>query len=130
VTGAEVVRRYIDALNRRDLPAMLDLVDPDVELLTRRGPRRGHDGVRAWLGEPYKELDVERVVDRVQVAGHIVVASGRIRHRWRESGEVADETDVAILAEVEHDKIVRLQTFADEATALTAAGLPAEDAAP
>jgi ketosteroid isomerase-like protein len=130
VTGAEVVRRYIDALNRRDLPAMLDVLDPDVELLTRRGPQRGHDGVRAWLGEPYKELDVERVVDRVKVAGHVVVASGRIRHRWRESGEVADEADVANLAEVEHDKIVRLQTFADETSALAAAGLPAEDAAP
>jgi ketosteroid isomerase-like protein len=130
VTGAEVVRRYIDALNRRDLPAMLELLDPDVELQTRKGPRRGHDGVRAWLGEPYKELDVERVVDRVQVAGHFVVASGTIRHRWRESGKVADESGIAVLAQIEDDKIVRLQTFDDEAAALAAAGLPAEDTAP
>jgi ketosteroid isomerase-like protein len=128
VTAAEVVRRYVDALNRRDLPAMLELLDPDVELLTPRGPRRGHDGVRKWLGEPYAELDVERIIDRIQVAGHVVVASGRIRHLWRESGELGDEAEIAVLAQVENGRIVRVQTFNDEAAALAAAGLPVEDA--
>jgi ketosteroid isomerase-like protein len=128
VTAAEVVRRYVDALNRRDLPAMLELLDPDVELLTPRGPRRGHDGVRKWLGEPYAELDVERIIDRVKVAGHVVVASGRIRHLWRESGELGDEAEIAVLAQVENGRIVRVQTFNDEAAALAAAGLPVEDA--
>jgi ketosteroid isomerase-like protein len=128
VTPAEVVRRYIDALNRRDLPAMLELLDPNVVLITRRGPKHGHEDVRDWLGEPYAELDVERVVDRIQVAGHIVVAAGRIRHRWRETGEVGDESDIAVLAQVENGLIVRVQTFDDEESALAAAGLPAEDA--
>ena len=128
MTAAEVVRRYVDALNRRDLPAMLELLDPDVELLTPRGPRRGHDGVRKWLGEPYAELDVERIIDRVKVAGHVVVASGRIRHLWRESGELGDEAEIAVLAQVENGRIVRVQTFNDEAAALAAAGLPVEDA--
>jgi ketosteroid isomerase-like protein len=127
VTAAEVVRRYVDALNRRDLPAMLELLDPDVELLTRRGPRRGHDGVRKWLGEPYAELDVDRIIDRVQVAGHVVVASGRIRHLWRESGELGDEAEFAVLAQIENGRIVRVQTFDDEAAALAAAGLPVEE---
>ena len=128
MTAAEVVRRYVDALNRRDLPAMLELLDPDVELLTPHGPRRGHDGVRKWLGEPYAELDVERIIDRVKVAGHVVVASGRIRHLWRESGELGDEAEIAVLAQVENGRIVRVQTFNDEAAARAAAGLPVEDA--
>ena len=128
MSPADVVRRYVDALNRRDLPGMLELLDPDVELITRRGPKRGHDDVRAWLGEPYAELDVERIVDRVQVAGHTVVAAGRIRHRWRETGEIGDESDIAVLAQVEDGRIVRVQTFDDEAAALAAAGLPVEDA--
>jgi ketosteroid isomerase-like protein len=128
VTPAEVLRRYVDALNRRDLPAMLELLDPDVELVTRRGLRRGHDDVRAWVGEPYAELDVERVIDRIHVAGHLVVASGRIRHRWRESGEIGDEAELAVLAQVQDGRIVRAQIFDDEASALAAAGLPVEDA--
>jgi ketosteroid isomerase-like protein len=128
VTAAEVVRRYVDALNRRDLPAMLELLDPDVELITRRGPKRGYDDVRKWLGEPYAELDVERIIDRIQVAGHVVVASGRIRHLWRESGELGDEAEIAVLAEVENGRIVRVQIFDNEAAALAAAGLPVKDA--
>jgi ketosteroid isomerase-like protein len=128
VTAAEVVRRYVDALNRRDLPAMLELLDPDVELITRRGPKRGYDDVRKWLGEPYAELDVERIIDRIQVAGHVVVASGRIRHLWRESGELGDEAEIAVLAEVENGGIVRVQIFDNEAAALAAAGLPVRDA--
>ena len=128
MTAAEVLRRYVDALNRRDLPAMLELLDPDVELITRRGVRRGHDDVRAWVGEPYAELDVERMIDRIHVAGHLVVASGRIRHLWRESGEIGDEAELAVLAQVEGGRIVRAQIFDDEASALAAAGLPVEDA--
>jgi ketosteroid isomerase-like protein len=124
VTGPEVVRRYLDALNRRDLPAMLQLLDPEVEFVTGRGLRHGHDEVRKWLGEPYAELEVERAVDRVQAAGPVVVAVGRIRHRWRDSGEVADETGFAWLFEVHEDRITRWQKFGDEAAALAAAGLP------
>jgi ketosteroid isomerase-like protein len=117
VTGPEVVRRYLDALNRRDLPAMLQLLHPEVEFVTGRGLRHGHDEVRKWLGEPYAELEVERAVDRVQVAGPI-------RYRWRDSGEVADETGFAWLFEVHEDRITRWQKFDEEAAALAAAGLP------
>jgi ketosteroid isomerase-like protein len=127
VSPAEVVRRYVDALNRRDLPALLDTLSPDVELFTRKGPVRGHDAVKKWVGDPYKELDVDRIVERVQVAGHVVVATGRVHHVWRESGQVADDHPIAILAHVEDEHITRLQTFDDEATALQAAGLPTEE---
>jgi ketosteroid isomerase-like protein len=126
VTGSEIVRRFVDALNRRDLAAMLELVHPDVQFQTRRGPKRGHEAVRKWLGEPYVELDAERIVDRLQVAGHVVVVAGRIRHCWRESGELADEAPTAWVFEVEDDLIVRWQVFDDEGTALAAAGLPTE----
>jgi ketosteroid isomerase-like protein len=128
VTGPEVVRRYVDALNRRDLPAMLELLDPDVEFTTGRGPRRGYADVERWLGEPYSWLDVEREIDRIQVAGPLVVVAGRVRHKWRHSGEVGDETTKAWLFEVHDGVIVRWQAFETEADALTAAGLPVEDA--
>ena len=128
MTGPEVVRRYVDALNRRDLPAMLELLDPDVEFATGRGPRRGHGDVERWLGEPYDSLDVERDIERIQVAGPLVVTTGQVRHRWRDSGEVGDEIEKAWLWEVHDGLITRWQMFDDEAAALTAAGLPVEDA--
>jgi ketosteroid isomerase-like protein len=123
VTSTEIFRGFLDALNRRDLPGMLELVAPDVEIRSPRGIRHGHDGLRAWLGEPYCELDVEREVERIHVAGPLVVAVGRLRHCWRESGEVGEDIEGAWLAEVTGGKIARFQSFPDEASALAAAGL-------
>jgi ketosteroid isomerase-like protein len=125
VTGPELVRRYFDALNGRDLPALLDLMHPDVEFVGGRGPRKGIEDVKKWVGEPYDHLDVEREIDRMQVAGPYVVVVGRVRHRWRESGNVGDEVEKAWLFEVHDDRITRWQTFDDEAAALAAAGLDA-----
>jgi ketosteroid isomerase-like protein len=130
VTGAEVVRRYLDALNRRDLTAMLELVDPDVEIHGPRGVRRGREGLQTWLGEPYVELDVEREVDRMHVEGPVVVAVGRIRHCWRESGEVGDETESAWLVELAGGRIKRYEAFTTETDALAAAGMAPEDTPP
>jgi len=123
VTSSEIVRRFLDALNRRDLPAMLELAAPDVEIRSPRGPRHGHEGLERWLGEPYCHLDVQRIVEREHVAGPVVVASGRLRHCWREGGEVADDIDGAWLAEVAGGRITLFQSFPDEASALAAAGL-------
>ena len=81
-----------------------------------------------WLGEPYDSLDVERDIERIRVAGPLVVTTGHVRHRWRDSGEVGDEIEKAWLWEVHDGLITRWQMFDDEAAALTAAGLPVEDA--
>ena len=52
--NVELICRAYDAINRRDLDAMIALVDSDVEctplLLKLEGgvPYRGHEGVRSW----------------------------------------------------------------------------------
>jgi ketosteroid isomerase-like protein len=50
--NAECARRAYEAFNRRDLDALLALMDPEVRFTTRfverSDPYNGHDGVRAW----------------------------------------------------------------------------------
>src|SRR6266542_1363072 len=50
--NAELARRSIDAINRRDLAAYLALVDGDIEAVSRlvpiEGGYHGHDGIRRW----------------------------------------------------------------------------------
>ncbi|MEA2269841.1 MAG: SnoaL-like domain [Solirubrobacteraceae bacterium] len=47
-----VAHRFIDALNARDLDALLQLVTDDAELRRfRRDPLHGRDGARTLLGE-------------------------------------------------------------------------------
>src|SRR5688500_5369215 len=54
MSQANIDRAYeaADALNRRDLDAYLDLVDEDIEAVSRLvhvdGGFRGHDGIRRW----------------------------------------------------------------------------------
>jgi ketosteroid isomerase-like protein len=52
--NVELFGRSVDAFNRRDLDALLALMDDDVELVPRIGAMegessyRGHNGVRRW----------------------------------------------------------------------------------
>ena len=52
--NVELARRVVDAVNRRDLGALLALMDPDVEagslLVAVEGGYHGHDGIRRWWG--------------------------------------------------------------------------------
>ena len=47
-----LVYRALEAVNRRDLDALLALMDEDVEAVSRivamEGGLRGHDGIRRW----------------------------------------------------------------------------------
>jgi hypothetical protein len=50
--NVELSRRFVDALNARDIEAMLALCDPSIELHSAigavEGVYHGHDGVRSW----------------------------------------------------------------------------------
>ena len=84
--NADIVRSVFDAFSRRDVAALLELMDPEVvftpptgRLAGRSDPYRGHDGLRTYLAdvalmwqelrsEPdeYVELD-----DRVLCTGRV-----------------------------------------------------------
>ena len=91
-----LVREAFDAFARRDLAALVELTDPEVELfaptaaLANEGRcYRGHDGIARYLH------DVERVWTRLEVipekfreVGNHVVATGRVRAQARDGLEV------------------------------------------
>ena len=67
--NVELTLRATDAYNRRDVEAMLEQLDPEVEwhsalsilLSGKRTVYRGHRGVREW----FRELD--QVVDEIHI---------------------------------------------------------------
>lgn len=68
--GAQIVVRWIDAYNARDLDAMLACLREDVDYHPLRlgglaGPYRGHDGVRRW----FTQLDAPRHRHRIDLSG-------------------------------------------------------------
>jgi ketosteroid isomerase-like protein len=94
------VRRAFEAFDGRDLPALVELTDPEVEFfaptaaLANEGRcYRGHDGIARYL------QDVEHTWGRLQVipekfreVGNHVVCLGRTRAQARDGLEVDSPT--------------------------------------
>jgi ketosteroid isomerase-like protein len=129
--NVEVVRRATDAYNRRDIDAVLEDLDPEIEwhplLQVLLGGEatvyRGHEGARAlWrdFDEAFTELQAEQ--SEFRDLGEQVVAIGHLRGRGRESG-AKTETTIVWLVEFKDGKAIRIREYIDPDEALEAAGL-------
>ena len=127
-------KRAVEAGNRRDVQAVLDELDPDVEwhpglpgwpalLGGEAAVGRGHEGARKLLGEVYNafaELHLE--VSDVRDLDDRLFAVGRIYVRGRQSG-VEAESSWAYVTECRNGKALVIRTYLDPKEALEAAGL-------
>jgi ketosteroid isomerase-like protein len=90
--NVEVVWRVFDALRRRDIEAVLQECDPEVEFMSLIGQidgrsYHGHDGMRAFFSELMETWDVWIPrAERVHVAGDDVLAIGSSQVRGSGSG--------------------------------------------
>ena len=93
--NVEAFKRGLDAYNRRDLDALMETLDPDVEwhpalavlLGGERTVFRGHQGVRESIQEEDEALATYQFeVSEIRDLGRRVLAIGRIRARGKASG--------------------------------------------
>src|SRR5436305_13063294 len=82
--NVELAHRSVDAFNRRDLDALLALMDEDVEgvppLASMEGNYHGHAGIRRWWVSPFQGLpDFTIEVVEVRDPGDLTVAVLRAR---------------------------------------------------
>ena len=125
----EIPRRLIDAFNRRDLDAFVELLDPNVEWIPIMAALegrvyRGHKGVRAWieaLDEDWEHF--EPCFEEFHDLGDRILIFGHWRARGRASGVELDNQPATWLYKIKEGKVVRMRTFTDRAEALEAAGL-------
>jgi ketosteroid isomerase-like protein len=126
--NVELVRTGLDALNRGDWDAVLELLDPEVKWETtgqfvEGGVYRGREGVREFLetlGEEFEEF--RSGVERVTEVGDLVVAEIRTSGIGKRSGARV-EVEFTILIYLSEGRITRLRNFMDRAKALEAAAL-------
>jgi ketosteroid isomerase-like protein len=95
---AEFVRRFFDALDSHDEPALLDLVHPDVEftslIVEVEGGFQGREGLRQYLSELFTAFPDFRVqLDEFQLVGEGAVVKVRVRASGVASGASTDLTD-------------------------------------
>jgi ketosteroid isomerase-like protein len=125
--NVDVVRRHVEAWNRRDLQTWLALFSSDAEIdwSRARGPfkgvYRGREGQQAfwsvWLTFDWGEIETHDITE----AGSEVVVPNSTTFRGREGIEVVARSTFVFT--VENGQITRYQLFQDRADALEAAGL-------
>jgi ketosteroid isomerase-like protein len=130
--NVESFKRVIEAINRGDVEAVLQELDPAIEwhmtvqefIGGEAGVYRGHEGVREYfrdMDEAFTEVEVDYA--ELRDLGDRVLAIGSFRTRGRHSGAVI-ESPLATLAEADADgKGTRVLTYLDPKEALEAAGL-------
>ena len=129
--NVEAVKRGLDAYNRRDVEALLEEADPEVEwhpalLAPLEGEPtvyRGHEGIRKFF------RDVDDVLAEIKVEysdirdlGDRVLAIGRLHTRGNQSGAVS-ESPIASVSDFKNGKTIRVRTYLDPNEALEATGL-------
>jgi ketosteroid isomerase-like protein len=127
--NVEVVRGAHEAFNRRDVAALLALLDQEVEwipILAALEGRvyRGHAGVRRWIQELDTDWEAfETCPEEFRDLGDRVLILGSWRARGRVSGVQLENQPGSWVAHVKDGKVTRQQTYTDRAEALKAAGL-------
>jgi ketosteroid isomerase-like protein len=134
--NVDAFMRGLDAYNRRDIDALMEELDPDVEwhpaLAVLLGGEqtvfRGHQGVRESIQEEDEALaEYQPEFSEIRDLGTRVLAIGRIRARGKGSG-VEIESPFFALAESngtegKATRATSFRTYLDPKEALEAAGL-------
>ena len=123
---AGVVRDVYAAFERRDVPRLLELFDPEIvvtqsEEVPWGGTYRGHEAVLEFFGRLGARIQTNVEIDRLIVAGDTVVENGRTCGHAVESGRrfAIDETHVW---RVRDGRVVRMEAYVDNAAMLAALG--------
>jgi ketosteroid isomerase-like protein len=128
--NVEIARRVIDAFNRRDVDAIFECVNQDVEWLPAMpvtiggGVLRGREGIESYIREVNDTWDEYRVVaqDFRDLGGDQVLVLSRVEGRGTGSGGLVDAA-MGQIFDFRDGKIARVRTYLDHGEALRAAGL-------
>ncbi len=105
-----LARQFVEAVIANDLGAAEELLDADVETVTPRGTLRGIAACRQVLQKATgdEQFAMEQAEPEFDHVGDDVIARTREIARWRETGEVAYERELALRLTLQDDRIVRI----------------------
>ncbi len=107
------VREFIRAFNDGDLDGFVEVLDPEVELHSMRGLRKGREAARLWATRPpggvQQTIELEELYEEGLESGHgRAVALIRRVWRWEEDGSHASTDEMAWLFELSDHRVRRL----------------------
>ena len=127
--NVEIVRRWIDAYNRRDIDGLLELSDVEIEFksifaaVETGGVFRGQPGVYDYfktLDDAYGRFEVVPR-DFIDAGASVLVIAGA-EWRGKESG-AEGTTSIFVASHLKAGRMLRVETFTKRPQALEAVGL-------
>jgi limonene-1,2-epoxide hydrolase len=117
------VRSFIRAFDERDLDGFVAALDPEVELHSSRGLRKGPEAARLWAtrkpGGVQQEIELEQLYeDDTEGGGGRAVALIVRRWRWQDSGELASVEPMAWAFELRQGRVRSWRSYEDREEAL------------
>jgi limonene-1,2-epoxide hydrolase len=117
------VREFIRAFNERDLDAFVATLDPEVELHSMKGLKKGHEAARHWATRKRGGVQQTIELEHLYEGGDRAVALIMRRWHWDDDeGEFAGEDEMAWLFELHERRIRSWRPFEDREEALRVAG--------
>jgi limonene-1,2-epoxide hydrolase len=121
------VREFIRAFNERDLDGFVAVLDPEVELHSGRGLRKGVEAARLWAtrepGGVQQTIELEQLYeDGTEGGGGRAVALIVRRWHWAEDGTGAGADVMAWAFELREHRVLSWRPFEDRAEALHSMG--------
>lgn len=110
------VREFIRAFNERDLDAFVAVLDPEVELHSSRGLRKGIEAARVWAtrapGGVQQTIELEQLYeDGTEGGGGRAVALILRRWHWEEDESIAGIDFMAWAFELRNHKILSWRPY-------------------
>lgn len=103
-------RRFVQAIAAHDFDAAEAFLDPEVETVTPRNTFHGIAACRSVLQKASgdEQFTMEQSEPRVEEIGGDVLARTPEVARWRETGEIAYEREVAVRLTFEDERILKI----------------------
>jgi ketosteroid isomerase-like protein len=128
--NVEIVKRAVDAYNRRDVDAFAEHATADFEWFpaaaraVEAGGYRGREGIETYFGEVRDTWEELRALpEEFRDLGDRVLALGRMEGRGSGSGVPVD-APLGFVVDFCGGKMPRVRVYLDHGAALRAAGLP------
>ena len=116
------VREFIRAFNDRDLEAFAAVLDPEVEIHSSRGLRKGIDAAVLWATRAPGGVQQTIVLDQLYEDGDRAVALIKRVWHWEEDDSPANEDVMAWRFELRDRRVLSWRPYDDRDEALRAAG--------
>jgi hypothetical protein len=116
------VREFIRAFNERDLDAFVAVLDPEVELHSMKGLRKGREAARLWATRPpggvQQTIEIEEIYedDTEGGAGRALALIVRV-WRWDEDGTPAGTDEMAWLFDLHEHRVRGWRPFEEREAA-------------